>query len=274
MVGAPLGPPPQALIDGAFEQGRIDYVTALRYRLYALFDPSRLPAELRGRAPAAEHPSVFQEAAAVIASGATGSDSLVALLARPGSGPVPRSRRAQATTSSAGPATNTPIPIEPDLTGCAGTWIGRARAHFKVWECTRAGVASSRQVTDMLDIAEGFWEPMTRAEPNGLGPPLSDARGGDPKIDIYLIERGSGQCVYRYNRNSECKGLSARQVAKTVPEPEPRRYNRAGRRIMTGYVLIDRADFADQTGIRTDFVHEFFHLLQGAHNEQGNRILG
>ena len=108
---------------------------------------------------------------------------------------------------------------------------------------------------------------MTQAEPAGLGPPISDGpgedgngkrNGGNGLIDVYVVS--VPQCV---NRGGGCEGVAEHNVAAAVPvDPFT---NAPPRRFSSGFIVIDRARTALST-LAPDLAHEFFHVLQYAHN--------
>ena len=98
-----------------------------------------------------------------------------------------------------------------------------------------------------------------------MGPPLGDCYtpsggsetcpGGDEKIDVYIVE--TAQC---HERNGQCWPLSATGVARAVSA-----LPHVGKR-KSGYMLLAKARASNAAQIKSDFAHEFFHVLQFSWN--------
>src|SRR5438552_12985891 len=108
---------------------------------------------------------------------------------------------------------------------------------------------------------------MTMSTPSGMGRPKNDCptphncRGNDDLVDVYLL--ATDQCKVR---GGSCDNIPPqRAVARAVPDT-PGVLNSSGRRVSSGYILLDRRRAADPATLKNDLAHEFFHVLQFAHN--------
>lgn len=248
------------LVEGALEDGRIDHPTSLLYRVYALFDDPRLPAEYRGEV-IDEDNEVFMElelgdvALSQAIQGALrpylvrpdhpesvfSSDSAVGVTAGLASLHDPRGRTAALAC------------IDRGQGGALTTWAStRAQAPVRVWAgCDgqhEADIATLRGVVDQV------WAPMTSL----MGPAVPDFggpdEGGDDAIDIYLVD----WCVVR---DGECLPSLAGVLgtARTAPpytgDPGT----------SSGFIWLPRTLLRDPAELRRTVVHEIFHALQFAH---------
>lgn len=258
----------QALIEAAHAAGQIDLVTSLIYRGETLFGLPGLPPEFAGATPAFEDNGLFAaildllptlspadqarlkpfvvrptDPASIFAGGATavtGSSATLASYTRPSAG----------------------RPITNDINECRN-WVdsGPASPHFKVWACVSANAADDQAVVSSVAATmDDLWTRMTQPVPNGMGEPIPDGRGptpdpefgGDQRIDVYVLTLT--QSVFR---EGDQRSIDA--VADEVPS-EPFTGNTA-----SGFMLVNRGRLADPD-FRNDLIHEFFHILEMAHN--------
>ena len=247
-TSTPTRPPSDRdLIDAALAQGQIDYGTSLLYRFYSLFADERLPEQFRGAGSIGEDASLFEEANDP-ALPATIAAQLHPFLLRPDDPEsihtVKAMRRAQAKGASA-----TTIP-------CNGPWAAQSstqpgvKVRVHVWcEGDYAG-----DLSKALAVIEALWTPMTGL----MGAPLPDVGGADggstDEIDFYLLDPlGS---VWR---NSQVRSISSGSLAVSYKDG-PFTNGRS-----SGYVLLARGDLG-ATAFKSTLAHEFFHVLQYAHN--------
>jgi hypothetical protein len=173
-----------------------------------------------------------------------------------------------ATASTAAPAG----PLAPPSRGaalqdagmtCRDGWASRlsAVASFKVWAVCEGDYAGA--IHAALPVVESVWKPMTGL----MGPPKPDGggseRGGDDTIDVYLVrprtQTQGGQSVTREGQSRQLGAANALTVA-SPPEGFPDG-------TASGFILIDRdallsTDAGRRARLRSNFVHEFFHVLQ------------
>jgi hypothetical protein len=157
----------------------------------------------------------------------------------------------------------------PATTECRD-WVDSADldARFRVWACRDADEAAAKaDIARLGGLVEEIWGPMTQAVPAGMGPPLPDARGtnvpaeygGDPRLDFYLLQPGQG--VFRGGKVRSISSTSAAAAGVSLGSGATQGTNAA-----SGYVLVARDRLGDEVAMRQDLIHEFFHVLQYAHN--------
>lgn len=124
---------------------------------------------------------------------------------------------------------------------------------FLVWVCN-SGTDPARELAEVLKLTDTYVPEMIklmrrpRLDSGGI------AGGGDKRIDIYLVN-GTAQSV---QRDGSADTLPSTAVAETVST------DRHGARA-SGYMLLNRLRMKS-TGFASDFVHEFFHVLQYRYN--------
>ncbi|MGH2730151.1 MAG: CARDB domain-containing protein [Actinomycetota bacterium] len=253
-------PTSQELIAADLEAGVIDYPTSLVYRAYEQFSDPLLPAKYEGGGPIEEDPDVFLEAGAEWDTLPPDTKTLIEpFLVRPDDpksifGPeAVASRRA----SSAGAA-------EAD-TKCPTLWAAEDFAHFKVWICETTNPFDDGVLQQAVGaIAEDYYDEMTKAPPEGMGPPKSDGQdGGDGKIDIYLVPLG--QCPERESCGPLLEGNPGRAIGANLDVVKDDAGRTEDIRSGSGYLLLDKDLANDKLVLKSVFVHEFFHILQYAH---------
>ncbi len=137
-----------------------------------------------------------------------------------------------------------------------------AETGFRVWVCASSADAAKANQDRVLSLASGLWTSMTAPEPGGMGLPLPDTgddNGDGGKIDIYVL--GATQCV---DRDDQCHGIDeSSEVAAAVPTWP---FGVEGRpEASSGFLLLSRGRLQSKS-ILADLAHEFFHVLQFAHN--------
>ena len=282
----PAAPPQtsrQELIAAALQDGRVDYVTSLLYRGYARFGMPQLPPEFAAGPSRGDDSALFDE---ILDQLPTLSDAdqkkLRPFIVRPTDpesifAPKPAAQGLGAVAVAGGIAGGVQLAAVVSATTGPGecrSWTdsGSASAHFKVWACTENDAASAAaDVATVAGLLEELWVPMTRRPPAGMGPPIPDGSGstvarelgGDARIDVYELLAGEG--VYR----DSLHGVPAGSIAAAVASPPY--VDEAGNALKTssGFILVDRARIALRDQMRRDLIHEFFHVLQKAHNRTG-----
>ena len=253
---------PQEVIADDLAAGAIDYETSLLYRFYALFSDGRLPARYQTAPSDGEDAGLYEEAELVFPDlSAAGQSAVAPFLARPDDPASPFGPEASSLTQRR-------ADDGEEATRCASAWIGTSRpgSHFRIHLCASGDdTADDKLRDDVNKIADDLWDPMTKAPPAGMGPPLGDCYtpsggseicpGGDAKTDVYVLD--VSQCR---DRNEHCWPLSSTGVARAV-SCEPVVGN-----AKSGYMLLAKARASNAATIKSDFAHEFFHVLQFAHN--------
>ena len=270
---APLPESRRQLIARALEEGRIDRVTSLEYRAQALFGLPGLPAEFAAAPSLFEDTGLFSEIVDALPDlSADDQARLRPFVARPtdptsifagGGLPLAEAEPLAVAGSALGQ------PMTAAVQECR-SWIdsGTASAHFKVWTCSSEAAADDASaVATVAGLLEGIWPAMTKPVPAGMGPPLPDGRadnpgaefGGDRRIDVYVLtlEQGVFRSGYVQSVQDEPDDTA---VAAAVPS-EQFDGNRS-----SGFMLVDRGRIDGE--IRNDLIHEFFHVLQYAHNRK------
>ena len=256
-----FGSNPAELIADDLAHGDIDYETSLLYRFYALFRDQRLPARYQNAPSDGEDSGLFAEVQAVLPSlSAAGQAALAPYLARPDD-----------PASPFGPAAS-PLIRRPDdgsQNHCQTDFLESSGSHFKIHVCsTGDDAADGSLLSSVLGIAEPLWDPMTA----GMGAPVGDCftppggnqicPGGDGKIDVYIL--ATNQCWESPPPVDRCWSIEeAASNAVAVAVPAPPKVNKTS----SGFILLSKERATDPDSIRTDFAHEFFHVLQFRHNQ-------
>jgi hypothetical protein len=266
----PPQPQAQAAVAAALDSGAIAPATALLYRAYALLGDRRLPEAYRGAGSAEEDNGLFDEIRLLFASlPVAAQDALRPFIVRPAD---PRSVWNAATVAGSGMARAlrdkraalSPATCATDAV--AGSWISqRSASHpVRVWaQCHgEAGfdAESLSVIQKTLAVLDKAYVPMTRV----MGTPLLDLEGGDNAIDLYIVDDGS--YVYRQEGNFRPKGYGTTywDYAETP----------AGNG-SSGFVILPRS-LLYTSRFHTTVIHEFFHVLQKAHNAEfsGRAVAG
>lgn len=276
---ATLAEPSRAqLINAAVEAGQIDEITGLIYRAQSALGVPGVPDEYLAGVPRPDD-GVFA-AMANFALDASEADQarLRPYLVRP---TEPDSVFHPATTASRGVVSDTPIGIAQQPaqhpTATCSNWSnsGDLDSRFKVWACADSDAQDAEiDIATVVAMVAGIWDPMTASTPNGMGPPKPDGygsnisadAGGDARIDFYLLELG--QVIRRADQNQGIEDAEATAAAAVAAAPYWDQ-NGTGQRNSSGFVLLNRARLGDEVNMRQDVIHEFFHVLQYAHNLKG-----
>lgn len=233
------------LIQSALERGEIDYFTSLLYRLYAQFGDDRLPASLSGVGE--EDFGVFNEARELLPSlPADRQAQLNAFLVFPDD-------PASAWSQDQVQAQSAQVEVQPAAAPC---WVSResqaAGVNIKVWAACDANAETD--VATALGMMDDLWGPMTAL----MGQPLPDAggpgSGGSTDIDVYLLLPLD---ITPRNDPINQVGSGAGAVAPSTNH---------GVNTSSGYMLMRRDGMAQVNTFKATLAHEFFHVLQDAHN--------
>ena len=152
---------------------------------------------------------------------------------------------------------------------CANPWDSSSApsSHFRIHLCPSVDPTFDQNLRSKVNtLADSLWTPMTKAPSQGMGEPLGDCYtpegqtteicpGGDAKIDVYLLD--TNQCRAR---DGSCWALTGTDAAMAVGV-DPAVDNGT-----SGYMLLAKTRALAGNAIKSDFAHEFFHVLQFRHN--------
>lgn len=235
------------LIQSALERGEIDYFTSLLYRFYAQFGDDRLPAHLSGIGQ--EDLAVFQEARDLLPTLSAGQQAqLNAFLVFPDD---PASAWSQDQSQAQG------APAGTGAAAAAPCWVGKksliSGLNVKVWAACDDGLADA-DIALTLGLMSDLWGPMTAL----MGQPLPDAggagSGGSTDIDIYLLNP----------LDLAPRDDPIQQVDSGAGAVAPA--TKLGVSTSSGYMLMRRDSIDQVDNFKATLAHEFFHVLQHAHN--------
>lgn len=276
---APTDAPPeqssrQDLIAKALAAGQIDEVTSLVYRAEALFDLPELPAEFAGAPSLFEDTALFNQIVDLMPTLAPDDQArLRPFIARPteadsifASGGLPAVGNSSSLLAFTQPLVG--VPLTAAAEECR-TWVDSAAqsSHFKVWACASDDSAADQSaVASVAAFLDGLWPRMTAPIPDAMGEPLADGMGpapgpefgGDGRIDVYLLTLS--QSVFRAGHLTKLPGGNS--AAAALPS-EPYNENKA-----SGFLMVDRTRLGGNDDWHNDVIHEFFHVLQYAHNRR------
>jgi len=230
------GPPPSSseLIAQALARGQIDSETALVYNVYAIFVDARLPAIYQGDDSRLRDSTVMRQIRGELPSLTSPTQALLAPFLLPPSAPGSWLELREAPSRAA---------RESDRALAAPTiqWkkelVGDKPA--VVWWQTRYQEDEAKAKTIASELSTAIWPLLTSL----MGEPITDAgltnNGGDPRLDIYLIHKGS--------KGDYGLAEPYLDVCSSTPAPEP------------GFMLINTQK---KDWLRNTVAHEFFHILQ------------
>jgi hypothetical protein len=273
----PPPPPPgegssQALIAQDLEAGRIDYGTSLIYRAWTLFWDPRLPERYDGTGSTGEDRDLFLAIEAALPTLPPEQQAeLEGFVVRPTDprssfGPAPLA--AGAAIAAAAEAAPTPTKCAAPKQWFSGDWPNNnTEKGFRAWVCDETRDAANGVIDQVLAVGAAVWDKMTGPDPDGMGVPAPDTNApdndGNGKIDVYVLD--TNQCR---DRQGACEQITGAVAVEVQSDP----CNSTGAEQISGfpahacsaYMLLSRNRLAENfTG---DFVHEFFHVLQDAHN--------
>ncbi|HVR18553.1 MAG TPA: hypothetical protein VMS65_02615, partial [Polyangiaceae bacterium] len=254
-------PSSQEKIRAALEASMLDYETSLLYRAYAIFGDARLPDAFVGAGSEEEDNGLFDELRRRISGLSTaGQASLRPFLVRPADAESAWSVPLMAQVPAAGKrvlAAAAPVPTScPEQSGGPGTWISRRSTteSVRVWaQCkgeATGDAESVRLIQKTLGVLHKIYGPMTGL----MSYPIEDLEGGDAAIDFYIVDPGGS--VVRRGDSFVPAGLGS--TFSDFPEVG----NGA-----SAFVLLPRS-LLYASRFHTTVIHEFFHVLQKAHNHQ------
>ena len=146
---------------------------------------------------------------------------------------------------------------------------GTSDTRYKIWACRDQDAAAADQAIATLGtMLNEIWGPMTKPEPDGMGPPLPDGNGpvvsreygGDARIDFYALNLG--QVFFRDRNNS----IPVTAAAAAISSPPYTSADGVARNGSSGFIMVNRNRLGETVAMKQDLIHEFFHVLQFAHN--------
>jgi hypothetical protein len=269
----------QDVIAAELAAGTIDTATSLEYRAWALFGDPRLPAKYDGAGSGGEDAALFDDIAASLESlPADKRDELSRYLLRPTDpqspfSSAPPAARGNGIALAAFAQAETPASDQCEAAGrhwFHADWpLDESQNQgFRVWACGPSQTTVKDYLEKVLTIGSDLWPKMTAAEPNGMGLPVSDLGAqqsdGNGKTDVYLLDP-LADCR---QRGDACQPIPGDAVA-AAPKDFPANCGVSGfpANGCSGYLLLGK-DRIDKPSFAADFAHEFFHVLQHAHNGQ------
>lgn len=274
---APEQPTAAALIQADVAAGKLDAATGLLYRIEAEFGAPGVPPQYAS-APAPEDGSALDRAALTLDKmPAPIHDQVLPFLVRPtdprsvfyGTGKpaalrVPAGRTATAQVPAdvvAGPGAPRGVPADAGVPVCGSNgWASVSSAAIPVTVWGQCG--ASRNDADLTQALSAIAS-VYGGEVAVMGDPIPDSggpdAGGSANIDIYLID----SCL---TRDGACHDIPTSAAAVT-PAAGP--YSGAdGSRKSSAYILLYRS-YNSPTDLKDLLAHEFFHVLEDAHNLEG-----
>jgi hypothetical protein len=267
----------QGLIAADLAAGTIDYGTSLAYRTLALFGVSSLPGRYAAMPSSGEDPALFAEIDASWAGLSPAEQATIqpyllqpndpasAFGAAPPAAPVVANRAVRKADVA---------PPPPDL-HCNATWRSKdwpadtSDNGFRVWVCAASDNEASGVWTPVITALSELWDRMTVAEPDGMGKPVPDtvnnnpANNGNGKVDVFIVysQLCSGADCPLWQSDGALKLGIARKLPVTCGAPGYPAQS------CGNYMIINAGEIGapDFKGL---MAHEFFHVLQAAHNDQ------
>ncbi len=274
----PAAPSSTDQIATAEAAGTLDHDTALLYRLYAAFDPVKVPAPYKGddRGPGPESKGILDEISARWDSLPAAVQARAAPFFLRPSNPAsfwnappptvtsqgrPPGLAAQAQTTPGGPPPASPGQPPPAPAPVAWASVDSAQTRTRVWysqqDPAQRGVAT--QLAGEID-ASGMWASEKRAM-LGRYEPCDDARlgenGGDGRLDVYLV--GPGENAPRQIAPGTGASLPQRMGGDPASGVDIVPQQRASQCIATFILLNNTLDFPH---IKSAMAHELFHAFQ------------
>ena len=259
-VTVPQEPAPKK-IAAALAAGTLDYGTSLLYRAYALLGDKRLPDNYLGAGSFEEDNELFTEIAQRFSSLPIGVQTeLQPFIVRPAD---PRSvwnaaataNKAQANSVKKGFAAASAAACPA---AAAGSWISKRSASHpvRVWaQCSGETGHDADNITSIdktLVVLDKVYTSMTGV----MGQPQLDLEGDDNAIDLYIVDDGS--YVNRRTVNFRPNGLGS--TYSDFAETPIGKGNSA-------FVTLPRS-LLYTSRFHNTVIHEFFHVLQKAHNDE------
>ncbi len=277
--GAVIAPPAERepvtaadFIDLAVAEGRISPETGVLYGVYAHFGDPMLPEEFHGEWT--DDASVLSVAMEEFDTySAETQAALRPYLVRP-SDPEStwstlESDETAVTATLASVQRRTPDGGPLAQGPCVDNWYHETAGNnvpVMVWTRCVGGVPSGRSIMDLVKgFMEDLWLPMTEH----MGEPIGDANvadddypdtpeNGDGLIDIYIVSNFATATPRRI----------LTLALASAPDAPPF-VGRPGVAASSGYMVVSARGDRNTIELKSTIAHEFFHILQSAHNSQG-----
>lgn len=238
----------QTLIKARLLSGAIDYPASLVYRAYAFFGDPRLPAELAGSGSAGEDDNLFREIPYYWNELSRETQNLLTpFVVRPTD---PRSRF----FGSGKPSVASSAPAAQGDSQCNNGWISRNSPSYpyKLWmHCTGD---YDGDFAKAIAIVDGFWQ----REVALMGEPIPDGgspeQGGDTRIDFYFVDNEQDRAPRR-------GGIGIDPSAAAFAHADEPVIGKA-----SSAFVVARRPYIGLPELSLTLAHEFFHVLQYAHN--------
>jgi hypothetical protein len=242
---APGKPSSSALIDEALTRGEIDADSALKYKVFAAFNDTRLPAKFTGDDSGVFETNVLRDLNARFDSLSSENQSaLAAFLLRPSN----KGSWANPVKTSAAPRLRPQS--RPACDGEASGWsvLNTANLEARVWY--RADVpddlARALVVADAIDTK--IWPSLITTL--GFKEPLDDSSvfgcyGGDSRLDVYLVTNVGFRAL------AQSEGLSTKQNP--------------------AYIMLNTDELSKFDSLRAAVTHEIMHAIQFAYPVASNQ---
>lgn len=259
-------------IDLAVAEGRISPETGVLYGVYAHYGDPALPEEFRGE---------WTDDASVISVAVEGFDTYSAetqaalrpYLVRPSDPESTWSNlegdetAVTATLASVQRSETDDAPLAQAT--CVDNWYHETAGNkvpVMVWTRCVGGVPSGLPILAMvMGFMEDLWIPMT----DHMGEPIGDANvandaypdtpeNGDGLLDVYIISN--------FGTATPRRILTTALASAPVAPPF---VGRSGVQASSGYIVMSAGVAADPLDLKATIAHEFFHILQSAHNSLG-----
>lgn len=254
-------PPPsaRALIHRALVEGKIDYATSLAYRAYALFRDERLPAQFRAGASSDEDQALFAEARQNLSQLPPETQALLrGYLVRPAD---PSSAFAPAPRQARSAGLGDLLAVHAAELPCQTGWKTQRSSSIpiRVWaQCTEGD--DEGDIAKALRMLEEVYGPMT----NLMGLPRLDLDAGATPAQRFLAAGDEAIDVYLVTLPGDAPGgrsldLTAQEAAGWAVSTDACDGVRC-----SAYAAVQRG--VDDDELRVTLIHEFFHVLQYAHN--------
>ena len=248
-------------IAAALAAGTLDYGASLLYRAYALLGDKRLPDSYLGAGSTEEDNGLFTEIAQRFASLPIGAQTeLQPFIVRPAD---PRSVWNATAAANKAQANNLKKAFAAaSAAACpaaaAGSWISKRSAGHpvRVWaQCSGESGHDDDNVA-LIDKTLVVLDKVYTAMTNVMGQPQLDLEGDDNAIDFYIVDDGS--YVNRRTVNFRPNGLGS--TYSDFAETPIGKGNSA-------FVTLPRS-LLYTSRFHSTVIHEFFHVLQKAHNDE------
>ena len=257
----------QENIGKAFDSGKIDYGTFLLYRAYALFGDRRLPREYIGTGSGGEDSLLFHELNVAVEENNLPANMVAQLqpfIVRPADPlSVFNTPAYNPPAGQVAGGTKAPAAVDGGLP-CTNGWASQVSngTRYRVWaRCSSPEEAvADAGTTYVVTYTKRLMDDMFDAMVAHMGYPLPDKDGGDEAIDIYVVHAGDS---VEHDGSSHEISKGAYAVASETAVKDGVEAGKG----KSALIIMPRNDVGSSF-YRYALIHEFFHVLQNAHNVQ------